>query len=137
MIMESPSHFENFNALPSPDGLAAIQLHELFSDPDHDLERIVEFISSDPSLAAETLKRCNRGLPDRGEPITDVFEAVSHLGYYELYGIVAAAIGSRTPSPAAPEASQRASSDAVERKFSGSHAARKSRQSYSNGDLYS
>ena len=82
------------------DTMAAIQLLDLFRDPDHDVDRIVEFISQDPWLTAETLKRCNNAAFRGAERTTDIFEAVSRLGFYELYGIIAATVGTRKlPSP--------------------------------------
>ena len=83
-------------AEPLPlDTMAAIQLLDLFRDPDHDVDRIVEFISQDPLLAAETLKRCNNAVYRGAERTTDIFEAVSRLGFYELYGIIAASTGTQ------------------------------------------
>jgi HD-like signal output (HDOD) protein len=82
------------------DAVAATQLLDLFRDPDHDLDRIVEFISHDPALAAATLRRCNNVMYGRSERVTDLFEAVNLLGYYELYGIIAGSIGTRTGRPA-------------------------------------
>jgi HD-like signal output (HDOD) protein len=76
------------------DTAAAVQLLDLFRDPDHDLDRIVEFISQDPGLAAETVRRCNNAAFGSGERVTDVFEAVNRLGYYELYAVVEASLGS-------------------------------------------
>jgi putative nucleotidyltransferase with HDIG domain len=76
---------------PAP--TVAVQLLELFSDPDRDIDRIVELIKHDPSLTAETLKRCNRGY---AEPAGDMFEAVSRLGLYEIYAIVVSLLASRT-----------------------------------------
>jgi putative nucleotidyltransferase with HDIG domain len=76
---------------PAP--TVAVQLLELFSDPDRDIDRIVELIKHDPSLTAETLKRCNRGYE---EPASDMFEAVSRLGLYEIYSIVVGLLASRT-----------------------------------------
>ena len=81
------------------DPMAAVQLLDLFRDPDHDVDRIVEFISQDPLLAAETLKRCNNATYRGAERTTDIFEAVSRLGFYELYGIIAAAAGSQMLPP--------------------------------------
>lgn len=81
------------------DTLAAIQLLDLFRDPDRDVDRIVEFISQDPRLTAETLKRCNNVMFRGIEPTADLFEAVSRLGFYELYGIIAASTGAQTSSP--------------------------------------
>ena len=100
--MKNVSPFTGRAETTSTDALAAIQLLDLFRDPDRDIDRIVEFISNDPALTAETLRRCNNGLFWGSERTTDIFDAVSRLGFYELYGIIAASIGSRTPSPDAP-----------------------------------
>jgi HD-like signal output (HDOD) protein len=81
------------------DTRAAVQLLDLFRDPDHDVDRIVEFISQDPLLAAETLKRCNNAVYRGAERTTDIFEAVSRLGFYELYGIIAASTGTQRLPP--------------------------------------
>ncbi|MDR3377111.1 MAG: HDOD domain-containing protein [Verrucomicrobiae bacterium] len=78
------------------DTVAATELLDMFRDPDHDVDRIVEFISQDPVLATETLRRCNNVRFGGGERVTDIFEAVNRLGYYELYGIIAASIGARS-----------------------------------------
>jgi len=79
---------------PAP--LVAMQLLNLFSDPDRDIDRIVELVSNDPALTAETLKRCNSGQFRGAEPAADMFEAVTRLGFYEIYCIVVALIASRT-----------------------------------------
>lgn len=79
---------------PAP--LVAVQLLDLFSDPDRDIDRIVELVSNDPALTAETLKRCNGSHFRGAEPAADMFEAVSRLGLYEIYCVVVALIASRT-----------------------------------------
>jgi putative nucleotidyltransferase with HDIG domain len=79
---------------PAP--TVAVQLLELFSDPDRDIDRIVKLIEYDPSLTAETLQRCNRGDHLGMETPSDMFEAVSRLGLYEIYSIVVALMASRT-----------------------------------------
>lgn len=81
------------------DTMAAVQLLDLFRDPDRDIDRIVECINNDPLLTAETLKRCNNGLFRGSERTTDIFEAVSRLGFYELYDIIAASINPRAAAP--------------------------------------
>jgi HD-like signal output (HDOD) protein len=86
------------------DTMAAQELLDLFRDPDHDIDRIVEFISQDPWLTAETIKRCNRATFRGAQRTTDIFEAVSRLGFYELYGIIAASIGSQFLTPGHPAA---------------------------------
>jgi putative nucleotidyltransferase with HDIG domain len=82
------------NLPPAP--TVAIQLLDLFSDPDRDIDRIVELISVDPALTAETLRRCNHRCLGDDEPVTEMFEAVTQLGFYEVYCVVAALIGSRS-----------------------------------------
>jgi HD-like signal output (HDOD) protein len=73
----------------SLDTVVAIQLLNVFRNSDHDIDQVVAFIDQHPDLAEETLRRCN-SLRFRGaEPVTDIFEAVSRLGFYELYNIVA------------------------------------------------
>jgi HD-like signal output (HDOD) protein len=99
--MENPRPFTN-DAEPLPvDTIAAILLLDLFRDPDHDIDSIVEFISNDPRLTAETLKRCNQATFRGTERTTDIFEAVNRLGFYELYDIIAASIATHSPAPQA------------------------------------
>lgn len=86
------------NLPPAP--TVAIQLLELFSDPDRDIDRIVGLISHDPSLTAATLKRCNSGALGGAEPASDMFEAVSRLGLYEVYCIVTGVLASQTMTQA-------------------------------------
>jgi len=88
-------YIERVKHLP-PAPTVAVQLLGLFNDPDRDIDRIVELISIDPSLTAETLKRCNHGCDRGDEPASDMFEAVTRLGFYQVYCVVVALIGSRT-----------------------------------------
>ena len=85
-------YLEKVEQLP-PAPVVAVELLNLFSDPDRDIDRIVELIKHDPSLTAEALKRCNLGFM---EPAADMFEAVSRLGLYEIYSIVLGLLASRT-----------------------------------------
>jgi HD-like signal output (HDOD) protein len=97
--MENYDHASDANGLLPLGTGAAMQLLDLFRDPDHSVDRIVDFISQDPQLTAATLKRCNNAAFRGARPTTDIFEAINRLGYYELYGIVAASLGTR-PGPA-------------------------------------
>ncbi len=72
-----------------------MQLLGLFREPDRDVDRIVELIRLEPSLTAEVLNRCNSAVFGRGESATDVFEAVSRLGFYEIYCLVLALVSSQ------------------------------------------
>jgi len=100
MIATVMDNLEISHSLGEPlplDTTAAVELLDLFRDPDHDVDRIVEFISHDPQLTAETLKRCNQAAFRGTERTTDIFEAVNRLGYYELYGIISASLGKQMP----------------------------------------
>jgi len=92
-MMENFDHAAGSGEPLPLDTVAAVQLLDLFRDPDHDVDRIVDFISQDRQLTAETLRRCNNAVFYGAERVTDVFEAVSRLGYYELYDIISASIG--------------------------------------------
>jgi HD-like signal output (HDOD) protein len=72
----------------SLDTVMALQLIGLFRDSNRDIDEIVDFISRHPAMVRETIKRCNRLTFHGAERTTDIFEAVSRLGFYEVYGIV-------------------------------------------------
>jgi HD-like signal output (HDOD) protein len=78
---------------PSPTLLN--ELLGLFRDPDRDIDRVVELLSHDPSLTAEILRKCN-GAFFGGAPASDMFEAVSRIGFYEVYCMVVALFGAKT-----------------------------------------
>jgi HD-like signal output (HDOD) protein len=90
--MENLDNFAGHGEPQPWDTTAAVQLLDLFRNPDHDVDQIVELISQDPLLTAETLRRCNNATFGSGERTTDIFEAVSRLGFYELYDIIATSV---------------------------------------------
>jgi len=98
VIMDNLNSFAHANGPLPLDTAVAVQLLDLFRDPDHDVDRIVELISQDPFLANETLKRCNNAFFRGKERTTDIFEAVSRLGFYEIYDIVSASTDTFIPS---------------------------------------
>ena len=104
--MENPSQLSNRDGILPQDTFAAIHLMELFREPDRDIDAIVEFISRDARLTAETLKRCNNASFSGAERTTDIFEAVSRLGFYELYGIIAAKLGAHATLAGPPAATE-------------------------------
>jgi putative nucleotidyltransferase with HDIG domain len=73
---------------PSPRLL--IKLLEMFQQPDQQLDEVVRLISHDPSYTAEVLKRCNAAYFSAGEPVQNIFDAVSRMGFDELHKIVTA-----------------------------------------------
>lgn len=98
MIMNSAdSYIDRVQHLP-PAPTVAIQLLGLFNDPDRDIDRVIELISHDPSLTAEVLRLCNSAVFAAAEPASEIFQAVTRLGFYEVYCLVAALIGARAMS---------------------------------------
>jgi hypothetical protein len=90
---------------PAPKVVAQVLL--LFADPNREVDRLAELISYDPSLTVEMLRRSNSAFFRGAEPASDVFEAVTRLGFNEaqsvttaLVGMPAASLtGGETPSP--------------------------------------
>lgn len=73
---------------PSPRLL--VKLLEMSRQPDRDVNEVVKLISHDPSFTAEVLKRCNSAYFGAQKPVEDMAEAVSRLGFEEMYSVVLA-----------------------------------------------
>ena len=84
---------EKVDQLP-PSPRLLIKLLELFKQPDQEIGEVVKLITFDPSYTVEVLKRCNSAYFAGAEPVQDVSEAVSRLGFEELYKIVTAMFAS-------------------------------------------
>jgi putative nucleotidyltransferase with HDIG domain len=72
------------------------ELLALLGREDIDSSRVVDLIAFDPALTVSVLQLCNSALFAAGTPVTDLHEAVTRLGFSEVYRIVAAVVGSRT-----------------------------------------
>ena len=83
------------------DAVVAMQLLAVFRDSDHDIDQVVDLVNQYPTLAVEMLKRCNRMKFHGAGPVTDIFEAVSRVGFYELYSIVSDSLAAQGITPAA------------------------------------
>lgn len=94
---KADQYIDRVTDLP-PAPTVATELLGLFGDPNRDIDRIVELISHDPSLTVEVLKRCNSASFGGTEAASDMFEAVTRLGFYEVYCVVAALVGARAMS---------------------------------------
>lgn len=81
-------YIDRLKRLP-PAPTVATELLVLFGDPNNNLERIVELIKHDPALTAKILRHHNSDFYGDSEPTTDMFEAVKHLGFYQVYCMVA------------------------------------------------
>lgn len=92
---QTDRYIDGIQHLP-PAPIIATELLDLFKNEDHDVDRIVELISYDPSLTVEVLKRCNSAFFRGREQILDMFEAVTRVGFYEIYCVVVSMFASRT-----------------------------------------
>jgi putative nucleotidyltransferase with HDIG domain len=72
-----------------------LKLLDEFRRPDPDIAEVAQLISRDPALSAEVLKRCNSAAITGEQPVADMFEAISRLGFYEVYCMVGMISGSR------------------------------------------
>lgn len=86
------------------------QLLDLLSKDDVDTSEVVELMMYDPSLTAAALQLCNSACFYGSSPATDLEEAVSRLGFRQVYELVATVSGSRMisagKSPFAIDASE-------------------------------
>lgn len=94
-MSRADTYIDQVPQLP-PAPTVVVELLGLLTDPDRDLDRIVELIGHDPSLTAEVLKHCNSAYFAGANPATDMFEAVTRLGLYEVYTIVGAVVGANS-----------------------------------------
>jgi len=91
---EADHYIDRVSDLP-PAPTIAVELLGLFNDPDHDIDKVVDLISHDPGLTVAILKRCNRAALGGSEAASDMFEAVTRLGFYEVHCVVASLVGAR------------------------------------------
>ncbi len=68
------------------------ELLNLLRDEDVAVERIVQLITFDPALTAKVIRRCNSAAFAGTEPVHNLSEAVSRLGFNEIYRLVAAVV---------------------------------------------
>jgi len=85
---------------PAPQTLP--QLLQQLNDPDADMSKVVELIAIDPSLTANVLQACNSAFFGAADRISEVDQAVSRLGFEQIYRLVASACGTRMMSVIRP-----------------------------------
>jgi HD-like signal output (HDOD) protein len=90
-------YLDRITALPPAPGIAT-ELLGIFSDPNIDIDRVVDLIRRDPSLTANVIKMCNTAYFRGAEPSNDIFEAVTRMGFYDVYRVVASLVGARAMS---------------------------------------
>ncbi|MBI4325332.1 MAG: HDOD domain-containing protein [Chloroflexi bacterium] len=76
------------------------ELLQLIRQPDIDNSKIVGVLRYDPALTANILQLCNSAYLGAATPAADLSEAVTRVGFNEIYTIVAALSGARVLSMA-------------------------------------
>jgi putative nucleotidyltransferase with HDIG domain len=94
-------YISNVRHLP-PAPKVVPELMRLLGQPDVDSSKIVKMISFDPSLTANVLRICNSAYFGAAIPTSDLQEAVTRLGFQQVYKLVAAATGAKLLNAAQP-----------------------------------
>ena len=87
-------YISNVRYLP-PAPRVVPDLIKLLNQPDVDSSRVVKIISLDPSLTANVLRVCNSAYFGAALPTSDLQEAVTRLGFQQVYLLVTAATGAK------------------------------------------
>jgi putative nucleotidyltransferase with HDIG domain len=78
------------------------ELMRLLKQTDVDSSKVVKLISFDPALTANVLRICNSAFFGAATPTSDLQEAVTRLGFQQVYQLVTAAMGARMLGAAQP-----------------------------------
>ena len=81
---------------PAP--MLVTELLKLFREPDRDINQVVQLLSYEPSLTAQIFRTCNSAYFAGEQPPEDIFEAVSRLGFYQVYCLVVSSFGAQARS---------------------------------------
>jgi putative nucleotidyltransferase with HDIG domain len=96
-MRELDAYIDQVKQLP-PAPRILTELLVLLRRSDIDLSLVVDLIAYDPSLTAAVLKLCNSAYFGSSVPADNLYEAITRIGFYEAYRLVAAIVGSRTLS---------------------------------------
>lgn len=75
------------------------ELLSLLRKDDIDADRVVKLIAFDPGITAAVLRLCNSACFAGATPASDLQEAVTRLGFRQVYQLVAAVSGSKMLGP--------------------------------------
>ena len=78
------------------------ELLKLLREEDVDSAKVVSVIACDPALTANVLQLCNSAYFGLATPAEDLQEAVTRVGYNQVFQMVAALVGSTTLAPPQP-----------------------------------
>jgi putative nucleotidyltransferase with HDIG domain len=90
-------YLDGVTSLPAAPMLVT-ELLTLFRDSDGDVDQVVQLISYEPSLTAQILRTSNSAFFAGEQPPGDIFEAVSRVGFYQVYCLVVSLFGAKTRS---------------------------------------
>jgi putative nucleotidyltransferase with HDIG domain len=94
-------YIRNLRHLP-PAPQVVPELMRLLNQPDAESSKIVNILSYDPSLTANILRVSNCAYFAAATPTADLQEAVTRLGFQQVYQVVTAASGARLLGAAQP-----------------------------------
>jgi HD-like signal output (HDOD) protein len=101
-MSNSVDFFESVEPLPTAPMILPKLLNAL-SDPNVNVDEVVNLVVHEPALAAKVLKLCNSALFAGAEPTANISEAVYRVGFYNVYRLVVAASGESTLGLVRPE----------------------------------
>jgi len=98
-MQELDDYIDKVKTLP-PAPKILPELLDLLNRDDVDGERIVKLIAFDPAITVAVLRLCNSVMFGGASPATDLQEAVTRLGFRQVYQLVAAVSGAKLLSSA-------------------------------------
>jgi putative nucleotidyltransferase with HDIG domain len=99
VINPAGRYLDGVTSLP-PAPTLVTELLTLFRDPDRDVDKVVQLISYEPSLTAQILRTCRSTFYAGEQPPGDIFEAVTRVGFYQVYCLVVSLFGAKTKAMA-------------------------------------
>jgi HD-like signal output (HDOD) protein len=89
------AHFAQNRPEPTSFPALAMQIINIISEPDLDMNQLIQVISPDPAISLHVLRAANSALNSRGNEIQDLRRAVLHIGTREV-GEIALGVASRS-----------------------------------------
>ena len=95
-VLNPAERYLNGIASLPPAPMLVTELLALFREQDCDVDHVVQLISYEPSLTAQILRTCNSVYFAGDQPPSDIFEAVTRIGFYQVYTLVVSIFGAKT-----------------------------------------
>ena len=100
-MQELDDYIDKVKSLP-PAPRILPELLTLLRQDDVDSDRVVKLIAFDPAITAAVLRLCNSAYFAGASPASDLQEAVTRLGFKQVYQLVAAVTGSKSRATSRP-----------------------------------